>query len=149
MCGLICCVHIDGHKSRQTNCIFWILFYFHTLVRKCVSIKLYKIFWNFFYVNLLINIVYYVYIDLCRHIYIPNQAIRAAKLCFYCFFFKKYNMNAEITWSWLWPWALIFEEPTHIHLYVPSTCIQHVIKIHQWKLWEIPTFKLKIICNWM
>ena len=42
-----------------------------------------------FYVNLLINIVYYVYIDLYKHIYIPNQAIRVAKLCFLLFFSLK------------------------------------------------------------
>ena len=40
-----------------------------------------------FYKNLLINIVYYAYIDLYIHIYIPNQEICAAKLLCYCFFF--------------------------------------------------------------
>ena len=39
----------------------------------------------FFFGNLLVNIVYYVHIDLYTYIYIPNQAIRVAKLCFYCF----------------------------------------------------------------
>ena len=46
---------------------------------------MYKIYGYFSYVNLLINIVYYAYIDLNIHIYIPNQAIRVAKLCFCCF----------------------------------------------------------------
>ena len=52
------------------------------------KIRFYKAVQNFlktnFFVNLLINKVYYVYIDLHKHIYIPNQAIRVAKLCFYC-----------------------------------------------------------------
>ena len=53
---------------------------------KAASIKLCKIFQKKIYLNLLTNIVYYVYIDLYIHIYIPNQAIRVAMLCFYCFF---------------------------------------------------------------
>ena len=52
------------------------------------KIRFYKAVQNFlkknFFVNLLINKVYYVYIDLHKHIYIPNPAIRVAKLCFYC-----------------------------------------------------------------
>ena len=38
--------------------------------------------------------VYYEYIDLYIHIYVPNQAIRGAKFRF--FFFEKYT-NAEVT----------------------------------------------------
>ena len=56
------------------------------LVRKHVYVKLYKIFRNFFYVNLLINIVYYLYIDSYVYIYTPNQAICVAKLCVLLFF---------------------------------------------------------------
>ena len=52
------------------------------------KIRFYKTVQNFlkkiFFVNMLINIVYYVYIDLYIHICIPNQAIRVAKLCFCC-----------------------------------------------------------------
>ena len=54
---------------------------FH-LLRKYFSLKLYKIFNYFFYENLLINIVYYLYIDLYIHIYIPIQAISVANLGF-------------------------------------------------------------------
>ena len=46
------------------------------------KIRFYKTVQNFLkkvHVNLFINKVYYVYIDLHKHIYIPNQAIRAAK----------------------------------------------------------------------
>ena len=44
------------------------------------KIRLYKAIQNFSHVNLLINIVYYVYIDLYIHIYTPNQVIRVAKV---------------------------------------------------------------------
>ena len=44
---------------------------------------------KFFCVYLLINIVYYVYINLFIHIYIPKQAIRVAKLGIYCFLLEK------------------------------------------------------------
>ena len=56
----------------------------------------------------------------------PNQAIRVAKLCFYCLFFsfKKYPMDAEVTWPWLW--ALVFEEPIHIRvLYLHTKFYKH------------------------
>ena len=44
-----------------------------SLVRKYVSKKLYTIFYKKkFFLNLLINIIYYVYIDLYIHIFIPN-----------------------------------------------------------------------------
>ena len=50
-----------------------------------------------FFVNLLINIVYYVDIELSTHIYISNQAIRVAKLCFHCFFLYKIPLSEEFT----------------------------------------------------
>ena len=56
------------------------------------KIRFYKAVQNFLqkiiFVNLLINIVYYVYINLYIHIYIPNHAIRVmlfyVMLCCYC-----------------------------------------------------------------
>ena len=52
-------------------------------------LKLYKIFLKKFRGNLLINIVYYVLIDLYIHIYIPNQVIRVATYVFIGFFSLK------------------------------------------------------------
>ena len=53
-------------------------------LKKVRSYKAVQKFKTIFFLNLLINIVYHVYIDLYIHIYIPNQAVRVAKLCFYC-----------------------------------------------------------------
>ena len=50
---------------------------------------------------------------------------------FIVIFFKKYHINAEVTWPWLWPWSLFFEEA--------STSMQNLKNIDQQKLWEIPT----------
>ena len=61
------------------------------------KIRFYKAVQNFpkkiFFVNLLINKVYYVYIDLHKQSYIPNQAIRIAKLCFHCYLLNRFSTN--------------------------------------------------------
>ena len=56
----------------------------YTLVKQYVHIKLYTNLWFFFYENLIINIVHYVYID-SWYIYTPNQTISVAKLCFFLY----------------------------------------------------------------
>ena len=107
--------------------------------KKICSYKAVQIFRNFFYMNLLINVVYYVYIELYIRFYIPNQAIRVAKLCFYLFFFfKKTAWTHEVTW----PWALIIEEFIHISVLYSHTKF--------YKNWLTETMgNPNFICKWM
>ena len=73
---MLLCVGESGYIRVKESC-------YYTIVSKSVQGRVLE---TFFYVNLLINIAYYVYTGLYIHIYLPNQAIRVAKLCFYCYF---------------------------------------------------------------
>ena len=83
---------------------------------------------------MLINIVYYVYIDQYININITNQAISF----FVCFFSK----NTHECWGYL-TLTLTLSPIEDACIYVYSTCRLNFIKHDQRKLWEISTF----ICN--
>ena len=89
--------------------------------------------------NLLINIVYDAYIDLYIHIYIPNQAIRVAKLGFYCLFFSL-KKNTKMLMSRDLDFDLELEFLRNPYIYVSSACIPNSINMAQRKLWEILMF---------
>ena len=73
----------------------------------------------------------YLYIHLYIHIYIPKQAIRVAKLCFYCvFFFKKTIMLRSRDLDFVLELYFLRNPYT----YVSSTGIQNLIKIDEWNL---------------